>query len=254
MVDSTIVHALRLGTTAITAKCVGINPTTGRTTVFSLDTVHVHVVPLERFRILTPLTRIRSGAVMPATLWGEPGDISPMILGTLPDLHVDWSTDQPDVLRVFGVFADAGVQYGPADAIAVRVKALSTGTAKLRATVRSAAGSQTIVVEVTVFGQLELVAPMAIRSDAIIVPPSVSIDLKANLADAQFAVRGDAPNGGGVVTVTKDGTLTSGEMVGRDLVIVSNSCRQLSGSGNGANVRASRRPRRWTRRSPYPSR
>lgn len=221
MIDTTVAHALRLGTTTVTAKCVGISPATGRPIVFSQDTVHVHVVPLERLRIRTPLTRLRSGSVMPATLWGEPGAISPMILGTLPDMHVEWSTDQPDVLRVFGVFADAGIQYGGADAIAVRVKALGTGKARLSATVTTAAGRQTIAVEVTVFEQLELQSPQAIRSDAIIVPPNFSIDLKANLADAQFAVRAaPAAAASAVVAVTPDGTLTSGDAVGRELVIV----------------------------------
>lgn len=229
MIDTTVAHGLRLGRTAITAKCVGFNPATGRTIVFSQDTVHVHVLPLERFHIRTPLTRLRSGSVMPATLWGEPGVISPMILSTLAELSVEWSVDQPDVLRVFGVFDDAGVQYGPADAIAVRVKALSTGKAKLSATVTSPAGRQTITVEVTVFEQLELLAPQFIRNDAIIVPPNFSIDLKANLPDTQFAVRTsvansatDAPNSASsVVRVTKDGQLTSGDAVGRDLVIAS---------------------------------
>lgn len=225
MIDTTVAHALRLGTTAITAKCVGLSPATGRPIVFSQDTVHVHVVPLERLRIRTPLTRLRSGAVMPATLWGEPGAISPMILGTLADLRVEWTTDQPEVLRVFGVFADSGIQYGAADAIAVRVKALATGKARLSAIVTSATGRQTIAVEVTVFEQLELMSPQAIRSDAIIVPPNFSIDLKANLADAKFAVRtagsGPADATGAVVAVTPDGTLTSGDAVGRELVIVS---------------------------------
>lgn len=219
MVDATVAHGLRLGRTAITAKCVGINPATGRTIVFSQDTVHVHVLPLERFRIRTPLTRLRSGSVMPATLWGEPGLISPMVLGTLRELHVEWSVDQTDVLRVFGVFDEAGVQYGAGDAIAVRVKALRAGKAKLSATVTSPAGRQTISVEVTVFEQLELLAPQAIGMDAIIVPPNFGIDLKANLADTQFAVRQNGDAGAGVIRVTRDGQLTSGDAVGRELVI-----------------------------------
>lgn len=226
MIDTTVAHALRLGTTAITARCVGLHPATGRPIVFSSDTVHVHVVPLRSVRIRTPLTRLRSGAVMPASIWGEPGAISPMILGTLPDLRVDWHSDQPEVLRVFGVFADAGVQYGAADAIAVRVRAGQTGKARLTALVQWSGGRQELTVEVTVFEQLELVQPQAIRSDAIIVPPNFGIDLHANLANVKYAVQQQEGSGGkaateAVVSVTADGRLKSGDAVGRELVIVS---------------------------------
>lgn len=107
----------------------------------------LHVVPLTQIKIVTPLLRIQCGAVMPATLWGEP-DISPMILGTLNDLSVVWSTDQPDVIGVFGVFADAGIVYGARDAISVRVKALNPGKAKLIATVVTSLGKQRIFVDV----------------------------------------------------------------------------------------------------------
>lgn len=145
--DSAIATALRLGATTITGRCVGISPSTGRQIVFSEDSVQLHVVPLAHIKIVTPLIRIRCGAVMPATLWSEP-DISPMILGTLADLSVVWSTDQPDVIGLFGVFADAGIVYGARDSISVRVKALNPGKAKLVATVVTSSGKQRIFVEV----------------------------------------------------------------------------------------------------------
>lgn len=145
--DSALATALRLGSTVITGRCVGISPSTGRQIVFSQDTVQLNVVPLDKIKIVTPLIRIRSGAIIPATLWGVP-DISPMILGTLPDLSVVWSTNQPDVIRVFDVFSDAGIEYDSNDAISVRVKALNPGKAKLQATVVTPHGKQQLFVEV----------------------------------------------------------------------------------------------------------
>lgn len=69
--ESAVATALKLGETKIIGKCVGINPATGRQIIFSQDSVHIHVVPLDKIKIKTPLVRIKSGAVMPATLWGN---------------------------------------------------------------------------------------------------------------------------------------------------------------------------------------
>lgn len=69
--ESAVATALKLGDTKIIGKCVGINPATGRQIIFSQDFVHIYVVPLDKIKIKTPLVRIKSGAVMPATLWGK---------------------------------------------------------------------------------------------------------------------------------------------------------------------------------------
>ncbi|XP_037941866.1 nuclear pore membrane glycoprotein 210-like [Teleopsis dalmanni] len=103
--ESALVTAHKLGATQITGKC--IMPNTGsEEIVISVDTVDVSVVPLENVQIKTPLTRIRSGAVMPATVWGMP-DLSPMVLGTLENMRVTWSTNQPDVVDIYNIFTDA---------------------------------------------------------------------------------------------------------------------------------------------------
>lgn len=69
--ESAIVTAFKLGDTQITGKCVMTNPSNGKEVVVSEDTVEVHVVPLTNIQIKTPLVRIRSGAVMPASVWGK---------------------------------------------------------------------------------------------------------------------------------------------------------------------------------------
>lgn len=215
--DSAVATALKLGETKITGKCVGINPATGKQIVFSQDTVHVHVVALGKLKIVAPLVRIRTGAVMPATLWGVP-DISPMIMGTLSDFSVTWSTDQPDVIRIAGIFSDAGIEYGAADSISVRVKALNPGRARIQAAIQTAnGGKQTTFVEVTVFRALELESPKRIGPAAILLPPNFSINLKANLADATYHV--DKSSTKGIVRITREGTLASGDAIGRDLII-----------------------------------
>lgn len=69
--ESAIVTANKLGESKITGKCVMKNPINGKEVVISEDTIEVHVVPLMNIQIKTPLIRIRSGAVMPASIWGR---------------------------------------------------------------------------------------------------------------------------------------------------------------------------------------
>ncbi|KAG4071558.1 hypothetical protein HA402_011712 [Bradysia odoriphaga] len=222
--ESAVATALKLGETKIIGKCVGINPATGRQIIFSQDSVHINVVPLDKIKIKTPLVRIKSGAVMPATLWGVP-DISPMILGTLPRLSVTWSTNQPDVISIFGIFSEAGIDYNSNDMISVRIKALNPGEAKIQAIVVTPTGTQTVSVQVTVFKMLELVSPIHIRDKTILIPPKASINLKANLVDVSYKVA-DAANS--IVSVTKDGILVSKDTIGRALIIASSLDQTLS--------------------------
>lgn len=105
--ESTLITGMKVGKTRITGRCVGISPSTGNEIVFSEDSVDVHVVAIEGIKIRTPLTRIKSGAVMPAVIWGSP-DLSPMVLGTLQNMKIIWSTNQPDVVDIYNIFSEAG--------------------------------------------------------------------------------------------------------------------------------------------------
>lgn len=215
--DSSVVLAHRLGQSIIVGQCIGINPATGQSIVFSEDRVIVHVVPFDRVEIKTPLIRIRTGAIMPATIWGTP-NISPMILGTLNDLKVKWSTNQPDVIDILDIFSEAGVEYEDIDSISVRVRALNPGRAKIQAEVETPNGRQTCAVDVIVFKMLELESPKRITSDAIIVPPNSVVNLKANLPDTSFKFNEESVGG---LKISAEGVLRTTEAIGRDLVIVS---------------------------------
>lgn len=94
--ESAIVTALKLGETQITGKCIMKNPGNGREVVISEDTVEVHVVPLLNIQIKTPLIRIRSGAIMPAAVWGNKNRIF--------YIHF-WLTIFFSILRRSGTFA-----------------------------------------------------------------------------------------------------------------------------------------------------
>lgn len=144
--------------------------------------------------------------------------------------NIRWYTNQPDVIGIDCIFSDAGIEYDQSDSIAVRVKALNPGTAKLFVEFKTPVGILTDAMELTVFKALELESPKRIYSDAIIVPPNSRINLKANLPDAQFHL---AEEKNGRLRVSADGILETSEHIGRDLIIVCiesmpNSLRRLS--------------------------
>ncbi|XP_067631860.1 nuclear pore membrane glycoprotein 210 [Eurosta solidaginis] len=214
--ESAIVTAHKLGTTRITGKCIMTNPGNGKEVVISADTVEVHVVPFVNIQVKTPLVRVRSGAVMPAAVWGVP-DLSPMVLGTLENMRVTWTTNQPDVVDIFNVFADSGIEYGSVDLITVRVKAVNPGKAKIQATVELSNGQKiTNSVEVVVFKILELESPKHIKMDWILIAPRSTLQLKSNLDDVVYKLDSESS---GIVKVSPDGVVRTQDTLGRDLII-----------------------------------
>ncbi|EDW49535.1 GM16521 [Drosophila sechellia] len=186
-ISSTVVTAHKLGTTKIVGKCLLKNPVTGKDEVVSQDSVEVHVVALKGVQIRTPLVRIHSGAVMPATLWGL-SDLSPMVLGTLQNTKISWKVSQPQVVEIFNVFTAAGIEYQSGDLISVRVRALNPGKATITASVTLADGTilPPATVDLQVFKTLELVTPNAIKMDSILAAPRSILQLKSNMDDVVY--------------------------------------------------------------------
>lgn len=69
-----------------------------------------------------------------------------------------------------------------------------------------------------VFKMLELESPKRIVPNTILIPPNFDVNLKANLGDMVYYVDKSAK---GIVQVSRDGNLVSGDAIGRDLIIVS---------------------------------
>lgn len=80
---SSIATGQLLGKTKIVGRCIGINPVNSQQIVYSEDQIEINVVPLNKIKVLTPLRRVRSGTILPASIWGVP-NISPLILGVYP--------------------------------------------------------------------------------------------------------------------------------------------------------------------------
>ncbi|ALC40423.1 gp210, partial [Drosophila busckii] len=215
--NSAILTAHKLGATHITGSCLLKNPISGKDEIVSEDTVEVRVVALTAVQIRTPLVRIRSGAVMPATLWGLP-DLSPMVLGTLQNMRISWKVNQADVVELFNVFTTAGIEYQSSDLISVRIRALNPGKVTITATVQLADGVKlpSSSVELIVFKTLELLAPKPITKDWILAAPRSTLQLKCNMDEAIYKL--DA-HSGGIVSVSPDGIVHTKDTLGRDQII-----------------------------------
>ncbi|XP_060653588.1 nuclear pore membrane glycoprotein 210 [Drosophila nasuta] len=215
--SSAIVTAHKLGVTKITGRCLLKNPISGKDDVVSEDSVEIRVVALTAMQIRTPLVRIRSGAVMPATLWGQP-DLSPMVLGTLENMRTTWTVNQPDVVEIFNVFSAAGIEYQSSDLISVRIRALNPGKVTITASVQLADGVKLppTSVELIVFKTLELLAPKPITMDWILAAPRSTLQLKCNMDDAVYKLDGQSS---GIVSVSPDGVVNTKDTLGRDLII-----------------------------------
>jgi nuclear pore complex protein Nup210 len=110
-IDGSIVEGLKVGKSKVVGKSMGVNPVDGKSLVFTEDFIFVTVIPLNRIKIKAPLNRLKSGSIMPITLWAD-NEISPMILGTLKNLRIQWQTDATDVIELKDVFDELGVVYG----------------------------------------------------------------------------------------------------------------------------------------------
>ena len=223
-IDGSVVEGKKVGITKVTGRSVGTNAADGSQIVFSEDSIYVNVIPLNKIRIKTPLQRLKSDAIMPASIWADP-DISPMILGTLKNLKIRWHTDAPDLIEIKGVFEELGVVYGDKDSISVRIRGLKQGKGRIFAT--AMLGSQKLLAEqeVIIFKTLELESPKRIIRDPIIIPPRTSLQLKANLEDTIFELNNQADNT--IINVSRDGIAKSYDGVGRSLIIASSVDQSL---------------------------
>ena len=222
--DGSVVEGLKVGKTKVVGRSVGTNPADGSTITFSEDFIYITVIPLRNVKIRTPLQRLKSGNIMPVTLWAEP-DVSPMVLGTLKKLKIRWQTDAPDIIELKDVFEDLGVIYGEEDVISMRVRGLKQGKARITARVYHEGSKFQATADVTVFKTLELESPKSIIHDPIIIPPRTSLPLKVNLDETVFEMNEQADRS--VINVSRDGIVKTFDMLGTSLIVASCNDQKL---------------------------
>ncbi|RZC37684.1 nuclear pore membrane glycoprotein 210, partial [Asbolus verrucosus] len=237
--DMGIVIGRALGSTRLTARSVGIHPTTGAKIIFAEDTIDVNVIKMTGVKISSPLTKFKIGGTVPCWVTGIPEQISPLILASFEDASMtfEWYFRDNDVATIIGVFSTVGVIYKTNDRTIIRVTGLLPGKTKLNVNVtfRGVDDVPPTVyhssIDLEVFEPLLLVKPQGLvgrkRGKALVMARHSSIQLETNMDDSstiEYSIPDQRLIGTEVssvnstpvatITVTNDGHLQSYGTVG----------------------------------------
>jgi nuclear pore complex protein Nup210 len=150
------------------------------------------VIQVQGIEIHTPLTRLKSGSIMPVWAEGIPDVLSPIIIGSVhPPLRFSWSVSAREVGMVQHVFEDFGLIIAEEDMVSMRFFAVSPGRTFLRMDVYlpPEMGGKVNVpdfhdsLEIEVFEELLLIHPpysLTQRSPLLVLAPNSEVQLKTN--------------------------------------------------------------------------
>ncbi|CAG9763709.1 unnamed protein product [Ceutorhynchus assimilis] len=190
--DKGIITGKSPGTTRITAKAVGVHPTTGQSIVYSEDSVEVFVIALTGVKIGAPLTRFRVGATVPFWCFGLP-DISPVVLGTVnnPPIMFRWLVDDKLLADLTGVYHPLGITIARSDRIVLKLTGLQSGTTRINVNVTvpgvvaNKPNVRTITysahVDIEIVDQLMLSRPKQVDGISLLMAPFSQIQLETNM-------------------------------------------------------------------------
>uniref|UniRef100_A0A8C2CNG6 Nucleoporin 210 n=1 Tax=Cyprinus carpio TaxID=7962 RepID=A0A8C2CNG6_CYPCA len=95
------VKGLSVGNMSVTGVVQAVDTETGKLVVVSKDQVDVEVVQLKAIRIRAPITRMKTGTLMPVYVMGLTSSQTPFSFGNaLPGLTFHWSVTKRDILDV----------------------------------------------------------------------------------------------------------------------------------------------------------
>uniref|UniRef100_A0A673J3B3 Nuclear pore membrane glycoprotein 210-like n=1 Tax=Sinocyclocheilus rhinocerous TaxID=307959 RepID=A0A673J3B3_9TELE len=219
------VKGLSVGNMSVTGVVQAVDTETGKLVVVSKDQVDVEVVQLKAIRIRAPITRMKTGTLMPVYVMGLTSSQTPFSFGNaLPGLTFHWSVTKRDVLDVHTRHAE--VQWLSAEHnFAMSVFGRSKGRTGLRVVVKTsvplAGHLQDSALElhdeiqIQVYEKLQLLNP-EVHVDDILMSPNSLLKLQTNrdgLGSLSYRVL-DCPDRAALVQVDDKGHLTSGSLTG----------------------------------------
>uniref|UniRef100_A0A673IZ67 Nuclear pore membrane glycoprotein 210-like n=1 Tax=Sinocyclocheilus rhinocerous TaxID=307959 RepID=A0A673IZ67_9TELE len=220
------VKGLSVGNMSVTGVVQAVDTETGKLVVVSKDQVDVEVVQLKAIRIRAPITRMKTGTLMPVYVMGLTSSQTPFSFGNaLPGLTFHWSVTKRDVLDVHTRHAEASVQLSAEHNFAMSVFGRSKGRTGLRVVVKTsvplAGHLQDSALElhdeiqIQVYEKLQLLNP-EVHVDDILMSPNSLLKLQTNrdgLGSLSYRVL-DCPDRAALVQVDDKGHLTSGSLTG----------------------------------------
>ncbi|TRY98560.1 hypothetical protein DNTS_005269, partial [Danionella cerebrum] len=190
------------------------------------DEVEVEVVQLKGIRIRAPITRVKTGTLMPVHVMGLTSAQTPFSFGSaVPGLSFHWSVTKRDTLEIRTRHAEATVQLEPEHNFAMMVSGRSKGRTGLRVEVRTSTPQSGHLVDgalqlhdeiqIQVYEKLQLLNP-EVEAEQILMAPSSQLKLQTNrdgLGSVTFRVL-ECGEQAALVQVDEKGLLTAGSLTG----------------------------------------
>ncbi|XP_056100665.1 nuclear pore membrane glycoprotein 210 [Rhinichthys klamathensis goyatoka] len=220
------VQGLSVGNMSVTGVVQAVDTETGKLVVVSKDQVDIEVVQLKAIRIRAPITRMKTGTLMPVYVMGLSSSQTPFSFGNaLPGLSFHWSVTKRDVLDVHTRHAEASVQLSAEHNFAMSVFGRSKGRTGLRVVVKATVPLAGLLegnalelhdeIQIQVYEKLQLLNP-EVQAEEILMSPNSLLKLQTN-RDGQGSLSYrvlDCPDRAALIQVDDKGLLTSGSLTG----------------------------------------
>ncbi|XP_002667606.3 nuclear pore membrane glycoprotein 210 [Danio rerio] len=220
------VQGLAVGNMTVTGVVQAVDTETGKLVVVSKDQVDVEVVQLKAIRIRAPITRMKTGTLMPVYVMGLTSSQTPFAFGNaLPGLTFHWSVTKRDILDVHTRHAEASVQLSAEHNFAMSVFGRSKGRTGLRVVMKAIVPLSGHLeddalelhdeIQIQVYEKLQLLNP-ELEAEQILMSPNSLLKLQTNrdgVGSLLYRVL-DCPDRAALVQVDDKGHLTSGSMTG----------------------------------------
>ncbi|XP_047662919.1 nuclear pore membrane glycoprotein 210 isoform X2 [Tachysurus fulvidraco] len=221
-----LVRGVAVGNMTVTGVVQAIDTESGKLVVISQDHVQVEVVQLKGVRIRAPVTRMKTGTVMPVYVMGLTSSETPFSFGdALPGLKFHWSVTKRDILDVHTRHSEASIKLSAEHNFAMSVSGSSKGRTGLKVVVRTTVpeaghlwGNKLELsdeIQIQVFEKLQLLNP-EVPAEKILMSPNSLLKLQTNrdgMGSLSYQVL-DCPDAASVVHVDDHGHLTSGSLAG----------------------------------------
>ncbi|XP_051517594.1 nuclear pore membrane glycoprotein 210-like [Myxocyprinus asiaticus] len=220
------VQGLSVGNMTVAGVVQAVDTETGKLVVVSQDRVDVEVVQLKAIRIKAPITRIKTGTLMPVYVMGLTSSQTPFSFGNaVPGLTFHWSVTKRDTLDVNTRHAEASVQLSAEHNFAMSVFGRSKGRTGLKVILKSSiplAGhlqDNTLElhdeIQIQVYENLQLLNP-EVKAEEILMSPNSLLKLQTNRDGVGYLSYHvlDCPDRAAVIQVDEKGHVTSGSMTG----------------------------------------
>uniref|UniRef100_A0AAY5EBC3 BIG2 domain-containing protein n=1 Tax=Electrophorus electricus TaxID=8005 RepID=A0AAY5EBC3_ELEEL len=221
-----LVRGLAVGNMTVTGVVQAVDTETGKLVVVSQDQVEVEVIQLKAIRIRAPITRLKTGTMMPVHVMGLTSSQTPFSFGNaLPGLSFHWTVTKRDILEVRTRLSEANIQLSAEHNFAMNVLGRSKGRTGLRVVVKATvpeaghleenALEMSDEIQIQVYEKLQLLNP-EVQAEEILMSPNSFLKLQTNrdgLAALVYRVL-SCPDKAALIQVDDKGHVSSGSLTG----------------------------------------